>query len=366
MGGGNTTNKFEPLAPRPIGPKKKMRLPPPPPGFRRTCAILAAVVLVVLCLSYRGSAGGAISPAGAPVGGSAPAPSPAVPSIAAQALALGALPLSPGEAGKCWFHSQNPRKTSKNGNADQDMFKLLGGSIGNCRSAPAVTLPPSAAEPSVLCTCRAPLAADAFGLKFLEIGANDGVYLSNLLFFEAQMGWTGLCIEASPGTFKRLERNRPKCINSMSVISTSPEAATFFTIESTAPDTTARWESTISCMLGSNFCPDRAAAQAWWKRFPGTEMTEDAVPSAKLSTLFAQQGWNTFGWLSIDVEGAEDWVIETIDFARVHARYISYEGEHKKSAALLAKAGYVDANRKLGFDDTLWIPGPKAWAPAPE
>ena len=45
---------------------------------------------------------------------------------------------------------------------------------------------------------------------FLEVGALDGLHCSNTLFFE-EKGWTGLCIEASPITFKRLEYNR-NCI----------------------------------------------------------------------------------------------------------------------------------------------------------
>lgn len=45
---------------------------------------------------------------------------------------------------------------------------------------------------------------------FLEVGALDGLHCSNTLFFE-EKGWTGLCIEPSPITFKRLKQNR-NCI----------------------------------------------------------------------------------------------------------------------------------------------------------
>ena len=30
---------------------------------------------------------------------------------------------------------------------------------------------------------------------FVELGASDGVFMSNSLFFERELGWKGICIE---------------------------------------------------------------------------------------------------------------------------------------------------------------------------
>ncbi|XP_064119011.1 uncharacterized protein LOC135224020 [Macrobrachium nipponense] len=44
---------------------------------------------------------------------------------------------------------------------------------------------------------------------FIEVGAADGESLSNSIFFERQLGWRGLLIEASPGYFEALKnKNR--------------------------------------------------------------------------------------------------------------------------------------------------------------
>lgn len=49
---------------------------------------------------------------------------------------------------------------------------------------------------------------------FVDIGAHDGVYLSNTLLLEKRFGWTGVCIEGNPDTFQELQRNRlVRCIN---------------------------------------------------------------------------------------------------------------------------------------------------------
>ena len=42
------------------------------------------------------------------------------------------------------------------------------------------------------------------GGVFLDIGAYDGETLSNTLFFEKTMGWTGLCVEPLPSAASRL------------------------------------------------------------------------------------------------------------------------------------------------------------------
>lgn len=43
---------------------------------------------------------------------------------------------------------------------------------------------------------------------FIECGAHDGIYDSTSLFFERELKWSGMCIEADPGLVKLLLRNR--------------------------------------------------------------------------------------------------------------------------------------------------------------
>ena len=48
----------------------------------------------------------------------------------------------------------------------------------------------------------------------------------------------------------------------------------------------------------------------------------------QLSSIFAEHNLRRFGWIMIDVEGAEDIVLPTIDLSAVEADFISYEGQH--------------------------------------
>lgn len=45
---------------------------------------------------------------------------------------------------------------------------------------------------------------------FVEVGAVDGEYLSNTLYFEKELGWTGLLIEPNPNMFQELLLKRRK------------------------------------------------------------------------------------------------------------------------------------------------------------
>lgn len=49
---------------------------------------------------------------------------------------------------------------------------------------------------------------------FLDIGAYDGILLSNTYYLEKELGWYGICVEPSPTTFPSLKQNRGCiCVN---------------------------------------------------------------------------------------------------------------------------------------------------------
>src|SRR5579859_1429704 len=43
---------------------------------------------------------------------------------------------------------------------------------------------------------------------FVDVGAYDGVTLSNTYFLETTRGWTGVCFEPNPATFEQLRAKR--------------------------------------------------------------------------------------------------------------------------------------------------------------
>src|SRR6266849_2588341 len=47
---------------------------------------------------------------------------------------------------------------------------------------------------------------------FVDVGAYDGIALSNTYYFEKELGWSGICIEPNPLAFESLSQNR-KCVS---------------------------------------------------------------------------------------------------------------------------------------------------------
>ena len=74
-----------------------------------------------------------------------------------------------------------------------------------------------------------------------------------------------------------------------------------------------------------------------------------------LAQLFRDHGVVSFGWIMVDVEGAEDIVIPTINFDEIRAKFVSYEGSHPVSLSYITSNGY-----KKSFDvggiDTFFTP----------
>lgn len=47
---------------------------------------------------------------------------------------------------------------------------------------------------------------------FIEVGASDGIELSNTYLLEKEYNWRGICCEPIPSVFERLTKNRPNSI----------------------------------------------------------------------------------------------------------------------------------------------------------
>ena len=46
---------------------------------------------------------------------------------------------------------------------------------------------------------------------FIELGAIDGIFISNTKYFEDNFNWTGILIEPNTFEYEKLKKNRPNC-----------------------------------------------------------------------------------------------------------------------------------------------------------
>ncbi|CAE7247706.1 unnamed protein product [Symbiodinium pilosum] len=147
---------------------------------------------------------------------------------------------------------------------------------------------------------------------FVELGAYDGWHETNTHFLESCLGWKGLMIEGKPTTFKTLQRNRPNTVKISSAICNETTTV--------------------------NFGGDRTGAHV----AGGSAV----VPCAPLQSFFDTLNIQHISFFSLDVEGYELYVLNSVDWrkASIAALVVEELQRHKeKNGAvrkLLKDAGY--------------------------
>ena len=149
--------------------------------------------------------------------------------------------------------------------------------------------------------------ADYFGSfvgTFLDIGANDGITLSNS-YALAEQGWKGLCVEASPNAFQQLVMTHALndkiellnyaigSHNSRIVLHESGAllgAGDISLVSSTREDEVRRWDSL---------------------NIPFTDVEVDMID---IRAMLKMSDLKTFDLITIDIEGMEKEVVPQIDF----------------------------------------------------
>lgn len=126
---------------------------------------------------------------------------------------------------------------------------------------------------------------------FVDIGANDGVNLSNSFLLE-QQGWTGACVEPGPIEFAKLEASRKSynyniCISDFNGKCSFNENGFFGRIDS-------KYVGATDCFTLERFLEDIAAPKV-------------------------------IDYLSIDVEGGEFDIIRDFPFDKYFVKYITIE-----------------------------------------
>jgi FkbM family methyltransferase len=176
-----------------------------------------------------------------------------------------------------------------------------------------------------------------FGGRFVDVGAHDGETFSNTIFFEREREWHGLCIEPNPRVFARLQvARRAECLPCC--IGVTPGIADFLQIEGQS--------DMLSGLVESYPAKHRERIETE-SREDGSAQKIIAVKTVPLHSIFAERGIAEVHLLSIDTEGGEIGVLNSIDFARVMIHAIAIENNYRDSriSDLLLGYGFVPVIR---------------------
>lgn len=163
---------------------------------------------------------------------------------------------------------------------------------------------------------------------FVDIGAYDGVAISNTKFLE-DLGWDGICIEPHPNVFKRLQENR-KCKLVNCAVWHEDTKIKFLSLTG--------YTEMLSGIYESYDPRHYSRIQNELKRFGGnSEIIE--IDANKFDTIVKN---NEIDFLSIDTEGSELQILSNIDFEKFKIKLICVENNYfeKKFIDFFSNRGY--------------------------
>jgi FkbM family methyltransferase len=172
---------------------------------------------------------------------------------------------------------------------------------------------------------------------FVEFGAIDGIITSNSLFFEQEMGWTGLCIEAIPEMYEKLKQNR-KCICENYAISDNDGIVKFMVY----PE-----------VIGWSGIKDTIEPQHQERiNNRGGEVYYLDIKTCRLNYLLDKHNLTNIDYMSIDVEGNEEKIVKSIDFSKFYIHVLDIENNFNNYDVrfYLKGLGY-DYLQRLGVND---------------
>ena len=148
---------------------------------------------------------------------------------------------------------------------------------------------------------------------FVEIGAYNGIDGSNCYFFEKFLNWSGIAIEPSPSQFLALQKNRKcKCVNK--AVAKKSEKIEFIDVV-----------KGYTQMSGINNSSYQKTLEIINKDLR-TVLDKKIIEAATFSEIVEYN--YLIDYLSIDVEGGEMDILESIDFDLYKIKVLSIENNY--------------------------------------
>ncbi len=154
---------------------------------------------------------------------------------------------------------------------------------------------------------------------FVDIGAHNGISLSNTYFFEKSLNWSGICIEPNFKLFTDLSNNR-NSININGCAWYKDEIKKFRLIDGYSEMLSGLVDSYDSKHLSRI---DRECLEK------NGHYTDIDIPCYELNSLLEKHEIFNIDLLSIDTEGSEFDILKSIDFNRFNIGVIVVENNYK-------------------------------------
>ena len=169
---------------------------------------------------------------------------------------------------------------------------------------------------------------------FVDLAANDATILSNTYILERDYQWKGLCIEPNPMYWYNLTHYRPNCQLVGAVVGAHRMDKVDFLF--TAGD--------HGGILGTEF--DNGL------KFKSKSQVEYTV--TLLEILERYHAPKVIDYLSLDVEGAEEFIMQHFPLSNYKIRAMTIERPKEGLRKILEKHGYQQVMRLSRWGENLW------------
>jgi len=154
---------------------------------------------------------------------------------------------------------------------------------------------------------------------FLDIGANDGITLSNSYFFEKALGWKGICFEPLKTAFEKLEKCRTS-ININACAAGEDKMDYFLSVSGYGE---------MLSGLKSKYDERHLQRVADTVQLHGGSIKEVEVQCYDINKILEKYGYHSIDFISVDTEGNELEILKAIDFSKTHVKAITVENNFK-------------------------------------
>jgi len=179
---------------------------------------------------------------------------------------------------------------------------------------------------------------------FIDVGAHDGITLSNTYVLEKELNWTGICIEPIDYEYKKLVECR-NCIiyNCACYDINGIEKFTLLEYDG-YPDMLSGIAKDISLKHMGHILSEGGRM--------GAKRKIIEVPTRILNEILEENGIYDIDFLSVDTEGSELKILKSIDYDKFHIKVIVYEnGEGESFIRDFLKTKDFSFHKRLGIDD---------------
>lgn len=189
--------------------------------------------------------------------------------------------------------------------------------------------------------------------SFIEAGATNGINWSNTYILECSLGWDGILVEPCKAFHQQLRHNRNASFEFRCLLDENGSKVSFVEVLTPNSDYTL---SSPELSSVASFLPKDWASQI--RSGNSVRYDVDTIDFSTLATLHRLD--SHIGYLSLDTEGSELAILQSIDFNKYSFDIITVEhnfipSRMDKLRSLLSKAGYIKVLENASHADYWFV-----------